>query len=744
MKNINYLFTLSLLVLTFCYSPNLKSQSDIYKSDCSISDKENIPLLKESDVDPIVLENEFLKATFDRNSGRFVELTNKETGWTINRRAILARSFKLLVPFPERRNNTVFGEKQKLNEVKTNKDNSRIVFVWQKLLCECQDTLDIIFEGIVELTDKGLQFNAIVDNNSPYTVEAVYWPYIGDLSTPAESKKLSWLRWEWGQLKEFKIFPDFQSAHGYFGVDYPIQTHVPSSRVGLLHSEDQGLYMGCHDTTESIMVSYNFELKPGYEFPWGMGLGPVPEKDTLDGQYVRVEFSCAHLIYANPGESINTPPIVIEPYKGTWHKGVNHYKEWRKTWMEYPPLPEWAQEVHSWYQIQINSSEDHIRFKYKDLVDYAKDCAEHNVKVIHVIGWTKGGQDRGNPSHDIDPRLGTLAELKEAISKCHKMGVKVILFGKYTWADQSQDWFKDELIKYSIKDPYGNYYWHPGYKYHTITQLLDINTRRLIAMCPLSAKWREIACKEFSKVIETGAAGMVYDENQHHGIAKYCFDPSHGHHVPANVFSGDYELAKDFRKIVKEKNPEFIMAGESLRDSQFRNYSFSYIRIANNHIPMHRYAAPFANILVTVFGHNDRITINQALMYRYIIIYEPRYFKGRLNEIPLTIDYGKKVDALRKKYSDYLWSAEFRHALGANVLTDGKNYNNYSVFVNNNTGKRAVVVSNFDKTQSINIEVKLNPPAKKIEIVTPDDLSSQKSNGVEILKPLSVVVLLEK
>jgi hypothetical protein len=39
-------------------------------------------------------------------------------------------------------------------------------------------------------------------------------------------------------------------------------------------------------------------------------------------------------------------------------------------------------------------------------------------------------------------------------------------------------------------------------------------------------------------------------------------------------------------------------------------------------------------------------------------------FKGDLKDVSLPLEYGKQVDALRKKYREYLWDGEFRNTLG--------------------------------------------------------------------------------
>jgi hypothetical protein len=395
-------------------------------------------------------------------------------------------------------------------------------------------------------------------------------------------------------------------------------------------------------------------------------------------------------------------------------------------------------------QFHINSSDDYPRCKYRDLVQYAKECAQYGVTAIQLTGWNLGGQDGAGPSHDVDPRLGTVEDLKYAIEECRKLGVRIILFTKFTYADESQPWFKNELIKYAVKDPYGNYYKSPGALYQTAVQLANINARTRIPMCPLSSGWRDIADNEFKKVLELGADGMLYDECQHHSPSFYCFDPNHGHHVPANVFSGDILLENGFREIARKVNPDFLFSGEACRDLQLGSYSLSYFRADRNHTPMYRYIASVTDMMIAIIGYNDRNPINQALMYKYILSYEPRHFKGHLNEFPLTLEYGRKVDAIREKYSDFLWTGEFMGTNGAKIKSGDSENALYSVFLNQKTGKRAVVVSNPSYNKEVSVDAELENGTRNFLATTPENPAPQKSNGKVKIPALSAVVLIEE
>jgi len=368
-----------------------------------------VPVLDESSIVPLVLENGAIRAEFDKNTGRLVGLENKNTGWQLQRRGYLSRSFRLAVPLPGRRDNCVYGEKQSSCKVTILDDNKKVIFTWDKLESDGEKGLDIRFMGIVELTEHGLQFTAEVENNSSYTVESVYWPYIGDLGVPKTQNKLGF----GGE----QLYPFFRSFKGYYGVDYPIQLHnTLSLHFGLLANDYEGMYVCYDDTTDECLLNFTFELKPGFEYAESMDFGTVPKTDSIGGKPAHIEYSCVHFAYVNPKETVTLKPIIFQPYVGNWQKGADIYKKWRSTWVRPLPCPAWARNLHSWQQFHINSSEDYPRSSYKNLVEYAKECAKHGVKAIQLTGWNLGGQDRGNPSHNSNPKLGSWDDLKDAIA----------------------------------------------------------------------------------------------------------------------------------------------------------------------------------------------------------------------------------------------------------------------------------------------------------------------------------------
>ncbi|MDP6381274.1 MAG: hypothetical protein QF662_08020, partial [Phycisphaerae bacterium] len=218
-----------------------------------------------ADTTEIVLENENIRAAFDGKTGALAGLTSKKTGWVIHRRSKLALSFRMQVPLPEQRANHVYGQTQAATSIEVDEDNSRIIFTWKDIESIHGGTLDIIFKGIVTLTDDGLAYEAEVENRSPYVIESVTWPCIGDLSIPHGAEKLERANIIYSQMKRGPLFPTFTSDMGYYGVDYPIQVvKTPETPFVLTETGTEGLYTGYHDTTAEHMVSFTWELKPGF------------------------------------------------------------------------------------------------------------------------------------------------------------------------------------------------------------------------------------------------------------------------------------------------------------------------------------------------------------------------------------------------------------------------------------------------------------------------------------------------
>jgi hypothetical protein len=685
----------------------------------------------------IVLQDNKLLVEFNSSTGALIKMEYKSSNWIIERRAELGVSFRLFVPLSDRRYNYILGQKQKLVKIEKISEHE-IKLEWNNLISENGSILPIELTANVRLQEGALTFTAMLNNNSSSTVETIDYPYFGDFNPPARNSSLDVRTMWYGNLESNEIYPEFNNTKGYWGVFCPTKTFDSNrSLFCLIQAPKEGLYVEMHNPTQPYLLQYTFEQNPGVISSITNKVSP---QDEISGKQNHLEFRTTHFIFTHPKSKIDLVPIVIQGYSGDWHSGVDLYKHWRTTWFQQPNVPDWIKEVNSWQQLQINSPEQDYRVPYTKLIKYAEECAQNGINAIQVVGWNHGGQDGDDPVQDTDPGLGTRQELKDAIAKIQSMGVKTILFGKLNWADKTTDLYKNELFKYAATDPYNIPYEQGGYSYYTPTQLAAINNRRRAVMDFLDPAYRKIAAKEFIKLLDFGASGWLFDENCHHGPVKYSFDANHGYTPPGFIYGGDIPMATQLRAEANKINPDFLFAGEGHQDWLMQYYPCSYFRITPSSTPVARYIDPKAPLVVAVTGFDDREMINLCLLDRYIIEYEPYNFKGFLSDFPLTLDYGKKVDLLRKKYKEYLWDADFRDTKGAVVTADGSI--RYSVFITT-SGKRAVVVVNQDINKSVTAKINLSASGL-LKMATPEHPDSQPTTGVIQIPVRSAIVVMEQ
>lgn len=687
----------------------------------------------------VILQDRELLIAFDGASGAITRLEHKATQWSIERRPALGASFRMLAPLPQRRANFILGQNQKAASVeKVGADQVRIV--WKDLASEHGGTLPITFTATITLADGALTFDGQLANHSSLTVETVDYPYFGDLTPPAPGVSMQVEHMWTGALFGEEIYPHFSgpAGPGYWGVRYPTKTvNSNQSQFCLIQTAAQGIYAGMHDHEQPYFLQFTFEQHPGV-LDWEYA--DVPRGDELAGTPVHLEFRACHFPFAHGGSTTQLAPIVIRPYAGDWHAGLDVYKQWRETWFKPGHLPQWSKEPHSWLQLQIDGAEQDYSIPYNKLAEYGEECARNGVSAIQLVGWSKGGQDGGDPSLDTDPGLGTWEELHSAIAAIQARGVKMILFGKPYFADLSTEQYKKELYRYASTDPYGNIYETWGYSYTTPTQLAGIDNRRRAVMDVCCAAYRDIATREFKKTLALGAAGWLFDEVLWHENVLYSFSGEHGYEPPGYLFHGDIPLAQEFHAAADAANPDFLFAGEGPGEWLLPYYPFGYYRIGFGTRPALRYLDAQVPLMAAARGFDDREALNVILAYRYIISYEPYYFKGRLTDFPLTLAYGKKIDALRRRYREFLWDAEFRDSVGASVIADGECL--HTVFRAAN-GKRAVVMVNKEFGKAITAKLDL-PEAGKLAMATPEDQDARPFSGAARIPARSAIVVMEQ
>jgi len=636
-----------------------------------------------------------LEVAVEKENGRITSMYSPRLAHAFLDRAHLGGNFVLHVPIGDNRCNFVDGARQKLRFASV-KDGV-LTLRWDKLESETAGILDISVEMTISAKGDGLLFACKVENNSPYTVESVAAPFIGDIRRPSGTQRVDVRFPGYSDLESFGLYPYFQNLKGYWGVREP--TVMPSGPAGIVwpyayfdFDEKKGLYFSPAAETDQYL-SFCCRLKPGYAISMD---SRNPQGDFVDGKEVSMQFDIPHLVFVESGGTRDLTPVYMQAFEGSWRSAADIYKGLSAGWgRTTPAFPKWSTEPHAWLQLQVNSSEDSLLMPFSKLPEVAKQCAEAGITVIQLVGWNKGGQDRNNPSHDVENRLGSYEDFKAAIAECHKLGVRIVLFVKFTWADTTTDWYRDELNRYTIRDMNGQEYKHPGYQYYTPTQLQDLNTRRFAPLCFLDKRVMKALEKQFEKIAGLGADGILYDECQHKFGAHMCFDESHGHKAGALSYQNDNKLIKMFSRMT---DGDYLFCGEGNYDRQNEVYHLQYFRsFSRFHLPVKKYINQKTLFMTAVTGFDDREMINQCLLYNYIPSYEPYNFKGTPRDMQKTLSYGAMMMQLRRETREYVWDAQMLYDEGVCVKVGGKPHSRQFCSYRSTSGKLSVVIVNLSE-----------------------------------------------
>ncbi len=698
----------------------------------------------------IDLRSGSLHARFNPVHASLVGLVTADGAWPILEGADLGLGFSLLVPLEGRRNNSVDSRVQDRPHWDVAPDGGWAVAEWATVTSEHGGEHDITVRIRIAVEGDRLVFSMEIDNRSELVIEDVRFPRVGDLQQSSPDRTLYSIMAGYADGRRRPVRPKFLDTMPYFGTDRPTLMNEPMAMSAvapyapfiLLDDGERGLYVGV-DERNSELVAWMLELHPGFSDSMDLR---VPDSDLGAPEPTCMRLEVAHVPYLQPGASRRLPRIALAAFEGGWQAGAAIYRDRRSTWMDIVEPPVWSTQPDAWMQLQVNSPEDELRLPFTRLPEVARSCAAHGVRAIQLVGWNEGGQDRNNPNHTPDPRLGTPAELREAIAQCQELGVRIVLFAKFTWADRSTARFRTELYKDAIRDPYGDTYDECGYRYNTIPQFLGLNTRQRVPLCFSSDRYRAICDEDARQIVDLGADGMLFDECLGHGRALLCFDPAHGHRVGSSVFTHDDALIEDFGEYARTVNPDFLFAGEACYDGQFAVYHCSYHRsFEADHLPLTRFLHPRAQLMTAVIGFNDRNIIGQSLVRRYVLSYEPYNFKGRLEDFPLTMAYGRAMDDLRTTWRDWFWDGEYRDEIGASVLTEsGLTHRPYALFAPADGGHPGVALANHS-AEPIRVQVVIEGSGEQLAFHRVDgagwELCPADGNWVE-LPPASAGIVL--
>jgi hypothetical protein len=673
----------------------------------------------------------------DKTNGNLVGLHWIKPDVEIIKESSLGENFRILLPLPEYEANYFLSTDQKVSFEKT---KNGIICHYDKLKNERQ-VLDVKVDYKIESKNGQLLFSIIVNNTTNQPLAEVFYGVIGGqkgLRNRSDTQTLI-PSGTWNINPD--LFNHFSGGHyggGNLGIPYSAGScNYPGWNMSMSwmeifnDKENIGMYYAQHDSIIRKSFLY-YELQPSEK---GNVIGdnwPSPN-DVPKGTPIGLTMGWMNTPYTKRGVFASAP-VVLQLHQGDWHEGSHIYRQWFDKHYNVKRQPTWLRNEMAWQSIIISNCEDVVKYKFNDLPKLATDAKKYGVTTFEILGWDKGGIDRGYPEYEPDQRLGTKEDFKNSLKKIKELGVHPLIFTNIQWVDTDIPLYYNKLKKYEKKGRWTDDLSIAGWGEGTISARIGITRHNMTQMTPSYPEVNKILMDYYLDLIKSGADGLQFDKAS---TLEVDFNPmlhmSPDRAMPQAVFNILKQILEEGRKI----NPQLAIASELIWDRAFQYVDVSYLRM--NNIDMHpalRYTFP--EWTSTIFAENpfDFNIMNNGMRYGLVWAMAPRHYNSSLDEAitrPLSI-YVKELIRIRKKYADILFTGRFMDTIGATVKCG--NNSRYSVFEHiNDKTKKAVIIVNYDnKEDYVEVDI-VTFNRKKAELLIPFQNDREIELPAKILVP---------
>lgn len=558
----------------------------------------------------------------------------------------------------------------------------------------------------LERTPGGLKLNGSVANSEEgWLVTALEGPVIGAFPARPFATRI-YLPYGTGQrinsvpsgvgLKTSRWNEDMANGSVYSFRTERYPGHFMTMSYMALDSDDgEYAYVGYHDRQHRAM-----HFKVVYTI----------EKHLIDVWPVS-EF------FVHSGETYALGEMEFLRGKGDWHRAARHYRAkyeelHGKDFIAFNRAPRWVRGISGWLLTILKQQNGEIIYPYGD-IDKVCDYAEKTgMNLVSFYGWTVGGHDHLYPEYVPCPEMGGEEGLRKAIETIHKRGLKTYIYlnGQLMQKDATRFW-EEKGKDIAILNRDGTNYTQHHHKY------FERDPYSFPLACLHSRAWRDHMLGLAKYIHSLGADGVMYDQiGNNCPIA--CYDPRHGHPVPAFTFESERpSYLKEIADAMKKIDPNFIVLSEGITDTLFDSVEFFHACApGTSHVNPGDFAKRgvayedvFPEMLRYTFPEyvisdreatpiKDRTMSNFAVAFGFRHDIEIRYGYDRVycdtGKLPTAADYKgisapsniekmnrgsyeeqtsylRKINEFQRKFGEYLLYGKFVDSDGFNVTSDG-------------------------------------------------------------------------
>lgn len=665
-----------------------------------------------------VIETPLCQLRLDARNGNLVGATWKSPRLEIIQEPRLGENFRLLLPKADYEASYFNSREQQVSRIERTADG--VVCHYQSLK-NSEEILPVSVAYSIRSVGDQVHFSIEVANPTDRKLAEVYYGILGGMQGVDDRLSTETLLPLWiydvgggtGEDQGPGLFVAFPRPYN-LGIRYNSATYLypGDMTMGWMDAYNRkaniGLYYANQDT-ETRLTALQVEVRP---FTGG---APYTESlidtwpaaaDVPPDEPIGLTMGWVNFPYLNQG-TFRSGPVALQVHLGDWHRGSEVYRRWfdQHFSLEHPPT--WLRKEMAWQTVLLSNSEDVIVHQFKDLPKLAEDAKKYGVTTFQITGWNVGGWDRGYPQYQLDPRLGTLDEFRQALADIRRIGVHLVLFANIQVADTATPWFKNELNRYVVRGRWAEDQVITGFGQGTIAcrafkagPARSLVCSGLTLVSPAHPEFRKVLMDQYLQLVREGVEGLELDKAN--AIDWLDFNPRLTVSPDKSLIGGVIETYKELLSEARKIHSNFALCSEILVDR-----TLPYIHVTYHLGPKDvafRYTFPEWVSTIDAESPGDFDPINDGMRYGSVWHVGPMRYHDSL-DAPLMrplARYLSELIRIRTKYQNILFYGRFWNKVGAEVKAD-KDVR-YSVFEGiSEPGKACVVVNYGNQEESAEV-----------------------------------------
>ena len=525
-----------------------------------------------------------------------------------------------------------------------------------------------------------------LDNRSDAAVTEAWFPRLGGwtgYAGPAHDRLTPGYQGYFDRLNPHDAvigldWTTFIRGHRRWAVRYPLATMLPWMD---LSGGGRGLWI----------INY---MQEAY-------LGGFAAENVAAGTGVSLTFGWFATVEIAPGSQWTSQRFGIGLHSQDWHAPAHRYRDWLKTWWTQRVVrpPARLRRALGIQHVMFSSFDGEPMRSFSDLPAVARAGLKYGIADVCVWdGHMMGTYGRVNKTDLTDYPAPKWEALRQALAEVRVMGVSASM-----------------LINQRLVSPTCDFYTRRGSP--GVMRMRDGSVRpeptpvgsrtaeifpqwmgpMAVAMCQRSDEFRQEVNHHLDRLLDVGFSAFFIDQSFEY---LPCYAENHGHTRVDDTHMAAIEWISDFRRRMKERNPDSYLMGEmpDVFTPQAIDLLWNWNWFRRNPDIMAYSLPEMSNAWVS---DRDVSAAQNGFLYGLMLMLTTNGFTGTLDDAPDFGAYIQKLGALRSRTADLTVLAQFEDMDG--LSCEGATGRRFTY--GDGSGDSVVLINPTDKTAKAQVRV---------------------------------------